>query len=187
MSDSPQLTLNSVSRWYALVVIAGREESIRKKILDNLERSSTQIPNLSIICPDEEVILEGRAGERERKRRMSLPGYILVYCRRLSESNINAITRVPGVMEFLGGNERPTPLPPTEVDKLLGHQSESGTTSEQKLFDVGMEVTITEGPLAGFTGTTSSLNESAGTANVDVEIFGRATKTQAPLRQLRRE
>jgi len=176
-------TISSLSHWYALVVVAGREDSIRNKILDHLQRRSVRIPGLSIICPDEEVVIDGVGGDRKRKRRMSLPGYILVSCRRLDENSINTILQVNGVMEFLGGNEHPTALPAVEVDKLLGHQTETAATGAQ-LFNDGDEVRITDGPLADFTGKVSAVNEHTGTATVEVEIFGRTTKATTPLRQL---
>lgn len=179
----------STGRWYAIAVTPGREAKIRERILDRLERRSVTVPNLTLICPEEEEVVMNAKGERERKTRMSMPGYILAHCRALPEEAITHMTSVSGVLEFLGGNEKPTQLPRAEVDRILG-TSAAGKSSEGRsggsLFSVGDTVKIIEGPLADFNGAITELNEDAGTAKVEVEIFGRSTPAEVQLRQLRK-
>ena len=173
--------------WYALAVTPGRESKIRERILDRLDRRGITVPELSIVCPEEEVIVDSPKGDPERKRRMSMPGYLLLFCRRLNEDAINTMVLVSGVIEFLGGNQKPTALPDQEVDKLVGadHQARPAAVKKVSIFHEGDEVRIIEGPLSDFTGKLSQVNEDTGLAHVDVEIFGRLTPTQVKLRQLR--
>lgn len=180
----------NLGRWYALAVTPGRESKIRAKILDRLERRGITVPGLSLICPEEETVIDGADGEPQRKTRMSLPGYVLLHCRSMKEDAINQIAAVSGVIEFLGGNEHPTQLPPSEVTKILGTDGSSTVsrkTTQASLFSEGDSVRIIEGPLADFPGRIVSLNENSGVAKVEVEIFGRATSAEVKLRQLRRE
>lgn len=179
----------TLGRWYALAVTPGRESAIRAKILDRLEKRGITVPGLTLVCPEEETVIEGANGEPERKTRMSLPGYVLLHCRSMKEDAVNQIASAPGVIEFLGGNENPTQLRPEEVTKILG--SDGSTTASRKvqasIFNEGDDVRIIEGPLADFPGRIVSLNENTGKAHVEVEIFGRATSAEVKLRQLRRD
>ena len=182
-----EATLSSLGAWYALAVAPGRERKIREHILDLLERNDLMLPELSIVCPEEEIVIDGPQGETERKRRTSMPGYLLVHCRRLSEDVINTMVRVAGVTQFLGGNERPSALAPSEVDRLVGSSGSGGPAIVKRtsLFNQGDEVRIMEGPLADFTGKIIEINNDTGMAQVEVEIFGRATPTQVKIRSLK--
>jgi transcription termination/antitermination protein NusG len=179
----------TLGRWYALAVTPGREAKIRAKILDRLERRGVSVPGLTIVCPEEEIIVEGTNGDPERKTRMSLPGYLLAHCRKLDENAVNQMSAVAGVIEFLGGNENPTQLPPSEVTKILGTDGSPTTSrvSQVSLFSEGDSVWIIEGPLSDFPGKIVTLNEGSGIAKVEVEIFGRTTPAEVKLRQLRRD
>lgn len=176
-----------IGSWYALAVNAGQERRIRERILDRLERRGVSDPSLSIVAPEEEVVVRS-GGEATKRRRMSLPGYLLVYGRQLREETLGEMPRVKGVLGFLGGNECPTPLPQYEIDKLLGTASNDGVrrVKTQSLFSVGDRVTIVDGPFADFTGIIAELNEDKGTARVEIEIFGRKTPAEVQVRSLSR-
>jgi transcriptional antiterminator NusG len=184
----PALASPTLDRWYALAVIAGRERSIRTKILDRLERANLVKADLEIICPDEEVIIDRGTPERHIERKMTLPGYMLVRCRHLSTARIASITGVTGVMHFLGGDENPKPLTRAEVEHILGNEQKPGTPKRaaEPMWSIDQQVTITDGPLADFAGIITSINPSKQTAVVAVEIFGRATPAEVPFRNLRR-
>lgn len=179
----------TLGRWYALAVTPGRETKIRAKIHDRLEKRGVTVPGLVLICPEEETVIEGANGEPRRRTKMSLPGYVLLHCRSMKEDAINMIASVGGVIEFLGGNEHPTQLPPSEVSKILGTDGNPTVArkTQASLFSEGDSVRIIEGPLTDFPGRIVSLNESGGVAKVEVEIFGRATSAEVKLRQLRRD
>jgi len=179
-------TIPTLQRWYALAVVAGRERATRTRILDRLERAGMKTDDLTIVCPDEEVIVDRGTPERHVERKLTLPGYLLLSVRHLSETMIVTITNVNGVMSFLGGDDDPKPLSQKEVDHMLG--TVAGTPARRRsgpVWAIGQNVQITEGPLADFIGTISSVNESQETATVEVEIFGRQTPAQVSYRNLR--
>lgn len=173
----------SLDKWYALSVIAGSEESTRRKILERLKKAEKTIPGLEIICPDEEVMVKTRGGEPKKKRKMIMPGYMLIKCRGIDETGINLISQVKGVLEFMGGNDNPTRLPEDEVRRILKEtKSEKITDSNQK-FSTGDAVIITAGPLQGFEAIVDEVQK--GSVSVQVEIFGRTTKAQVDFEQVK--
>lgn len=176
----------TLEHWYALSVVAGREKSIRKRILERLDKANLTSPDLILICPDEEVILARGTSEQQRTRRLTLPGYILMSCRHLTTSRIVSIKGTAGVLGFLGGNEKPKPLPETEVDHILGHAhyTAAGRRAENA-WQKGQEVTIIEGPMSDFSGTIEKIDQRHNVATVLIEIFGRQTSVQVPGHQLR--
>ena len=174
------------SKWYALAVVAGQEKKTRERILDRLERRNETVRGMSIVAPEEEVTV--RVGvEPKRKRRMSMPGYLLIHSGKIPDPSLRTISMVKGVLGFLGGNETPTPLPSGEVEKLLG--ADEGAPVKRKsalLFEPGQVVSIIEGPLSDFSGTILEINTDREEAKVSVEIFGRSTPSTVPLRSLRK-
>jgi transcriptional antiterminator NusG len=174
--------------WYALAVIAGQEKKTRERILDRLERRNQSVRGLSIIAPEEEVTV--RIGnEPKRKRQMAMPGYLLLYSSRIPDESLQTIARVKGVLGFLGGNEKPTPLPPREVEQIIGADvpgDQPLRRSNESLFAVGDVVTIVEGPLSDFSGSILEISTEREEAKVAVEIFGRQTPSAVPLRSLRK-
>lgn len=174
--------------WYALAVNAGQEKKIRERILHRLERSNQTVRGLAIVAPEEEVLVRTRT-EVQKKRQMSMPGYLLLCSPEIDESALHTIGRVKGVLGFLGGNDQPTPLPAREVEKILGTAGGSGSPSslkKQSLFEAGDMVTIIEGPLSDFTGKIIDLDIEKESARVEVEIFGRQTPSTVSLSSLRR-
>jgi transcriptional antiterminator NusG len=182
-------TISSLQRTYALAVVAGRERATRERILERLERAGMDTTNLVITCPDEEVIVDKGTPERHVERKLTLPGYLLISARKLSETMIVTIANVNGVMSFLGGDDNPKPLSHQEVEHMMGSTG-TGTSSTTRhagpTWQIGQEVQVTEGPLSDFRGAISGINEGQDTATVDIEIFGRQTPTQVPFRHLRK-
>jgi transcriptional antiterminator NusG len=178
----------TLDRGYALAVVSGRERSIRAKILDRLERAGLVGADLEIICPDEEIVVDRGTPERHVTRKMTLPGYILVRCRNLTDARVASIKGVTGVLQFLGGDERPRPLKPTEVEHILGTAQKPGAAKRlsEPMWNVDQEVTITAGPLENFSGRITSINASKQTAVIALEIFGRITPAEVQFRNLRR-
>lgn len=173
----------SLNNWYALAVTSGNEHKVRKNILNRLDRRGVIIPNLSLLCPEEEVVV-GKGSAREKKMQMQLPGYILLHCRSINDRAIREIANTSGVIEFLGGNDNPSPLPADQVSQMVG-----GPTSKRSrapLFKLDDEVTITDGPLSGFIGRITEVNEDQDQVQVDVEIFGQLTKAQVSIHNIKK-
>ena len=174
----------SYEKWYALAVVSGSERKISREIGTRLDRAKHK--GITLVCPDEEVVLDKGTDERRTIRRLSLPGYLLVHGRHIDNAALTIIRRSPGVLGFLGGDEeKPNPLPLEDVERILGLPKQQGE-ERRSVFAVGDQVRIIEGPMSDFEGAVSSVNESQDTAVVELEIFGRVTPSTLPFRILKR-
>jgi transcriptional antiterminator NusG len=178
--------MKTLEKWYALSVHSGNEEATKKRITERLKKAEKNIPGLEIVCPDQEVVVKTKHGEEKRKRKMTMPGYMLIRCRRLDEVSINLISQVKGVIEFMGGNNNPTQLPQDQVDQILNEVGLNATASNKSFFESGDEIIISTGPLQGFGGQVESVDMNRRIASIDVEIFGQTTKTQIDLDQIKK-
>ncbi len=127
--------------------------------------------------------------EVERK---IFPGYVIVklaveYSDKEGEENVlkvpdetwHAIRYTSGVTGFVGPDGRPIPLTDDEVVKL-GLESEEGSvrTVTEVPYSVGDTVTITEGPMEGYSGLVEEINTDKGTVRVIVSFIGRETPVE---------
>jgi len=171
-------------RWYAIMVASNHEERARKNILNRLKRRGYSTDQMTFICPSEEVIVE-RRGERTHRKRMQMPGYILLNCGLLDSRVINEIVWTSGVYDFIGGSEKPTPLKGSEVDAILGNETAGRRElTGRSVFEVGDTIRVIDGSLSDFVGEVLEVNRDAGTLIAEVEIFGQATKTQLATNQI---
>ena len=174
-----------MKKWYALAVQAGKEKTVRGRIVQRLDKHNQNVADLQIIAPEEEVSV-GSRGEVKRKRRMSMPGYLLLHSRYIPDPALVLMKQTPGVLGFLGGDERPSVVPESEILGILGRDaSEVQHRERESLFQVGDSVVLVDGPLAEFSGQVLEIFPDRQDARVEVEIFGRSTPSTVPLQSLR--
>jgi len=82
-----------------------------------------------------------------------------------------------GVGDFVGGgvNHPPPPMPPHEVERMLGRQGEQreGIVTAKPKFDRGDRVKVKDGTFQGMEGEVKELLEAKGLVRVELTIFGR--------------
>ena len=111
------------------------------------------------------------------------PGYIFVEMQlepdgRIPQDVFFLIKETTGVGDFVGTAGRPTQMKTQEVEKMLFDSRRPEETPTVKMeFDVGDNVTITEGPFESYEGTVDEVLPEKGLVRVLVTIFGR----QAPI------
>jgi len=95
---------------------------------------------------------------------------------------INSINRVTG---FLGPQGKPMPMRDAEVNAIL-NRVEEGEVAPRNLitFDIGEQVSVTDGPFEGFSGMVEEVDEAASRLKVTVSIFGRATPVELEFTQV---
>jgi transcriptional antiterminator NusG len=164
----------SLKKWYALQVMSGRENSVKGRILEQLERSDASVFVDELSIPSTTTV-ETKGSKRVERVERLMPGYILVHADW--ESCGQLLLSVSGVIGFSGQADNPTPLPLDQVQRLLGRKQES-MLAYSTPFKVGDTVRITSGPLSDFTGEVLQVHEKILQATVEVQIFGRATPTQ---------
>ncbi len=163
-------------QWYVLRVQAGKEDSTKR----NIERKA-KVEGLTdrirrVLVPSE-LVSELRGKKKKVVERKLYPGYIMVEM-TADEETVFHIRSVNGVGDFIGGGSQnqPAPLPPHEVERMLGIAESQ--TEEPKLdikFKKGQSVKIRNGPFENMTGVVEDVSPTKGTIRVIVTIFGRAT------------
>ena len=172
-------------RWYSVSVLSNFEKKVAEQIKQAVDEKGLQDEIEEVLVPTEEVI-EIRRGKKVTSERRFMPGYVLV---RMEMTNrgyhtISSINRVTG---FLGPQGKPTPMRDAEVNAMLNRTSESGEAVAPRnliRFEVGENVSVTDGPFEGFSGMVEEVDEISSRIKVTVSIFGRPTPVELEFTQV---
>ncbi|MCB0126772.1 MAG: KOW motif-containing protein, partial [Caldilineaceae bacterium] len=102
------------------------------------------------------------------------------------EDSWYVVRNSPGVTGFVGVGNKPTPLSPEEVGKIM-QRIESDAPKLKVSFQPGETVRILSGPFAEFSGTVEEIDAEKGKAKVLVSFFNRATPVEVDFLQLERD
>jgi transcriptional antiterminator NusG len=170
-------------RWFVLRVQSNREESVRENLerLLELEKIRERVPE--ILVPTE-AVTELRGGKRQVVQRKLYPGYVIVQIEvdeqgRVPQDLWQLIRETSGVGDFIGA-EKPWPMRPDEVARLLG-QAEEVEEEAPKLkidFKEGQMVQIKDGPFKNVEGYVEEVNPTSGKVKVIINIFNRSTPVE---------
>ncbi len=169
--------------WYVVHSYSGMETKVKKNLEHRIESMGMSDRIFNVIVPTEEQI-ELKDGERRVVERRVFPGYILIQMVLYDESWY-VVRNTPGVTGFVGIGNRPTPLSPDEVDRIMS-RIEADEPSIKVDFKVGERVRVTEGAFAEFHGVVDDIDLYRGKARVMISIFGRETPVEVDFLQLER-
>ena len=173
-------------QWYVVHVLSGQEQ----KVKDNLNRRiiTEEMGELvyEVLLPMERVSEVKKdttgKGRRSESRRKFFPGYLLINMHMLNEHGAIVdrtwyfIKDTPGVINFAGTRDKPTPMRPKEVEQMLNQIREATDQVKPKIsFEVGDHVRVNDGPFEAQTGVVEEIDPERGKLRVSVSIFGRAT------------
>lgn len=168
-------------RWYVINTYSGHENKVKQNLLRRSESMGMDNRIFSIEVPEEKVI-ELKDGKRTEKNKKIFPGYVLVEM-ILDDESWHVVRNTPGVTSFVGVGNRPVPLSPREVKKILKRASSRKARIEFD-YKVGDEVKITSGPFQDFNGKIIEVNPERGKVKVSVSIFGRSTPVELEFGQI---
>src|SRR5215510_5057553 len=103
--------------WYVLRVQAGREETIKEALKKKVELAGLGEYVPTVLVPTERVS-EIKGGKKRFKEKKLYPGYIIVEM-DLTDDVWYLIKDTSGIGDFVGSFQKPTPLSPSEVEKIL--------------------------------------------------------------------
>lgn len=170
--------------WYVVQAFSGFEMSVKRSLVERIERAEMSELFGEILVPTEEVV-EIRGGQKRRSERKFFPGYVLVQMEMTDES-WHLVKEVPRVLGFIGGTaDRPAPISDKEAAAILNRVLESEEKPKPKvLFDVGEVVRVTDGPFNDFNGVVEEVNFDKNRLLVAVQIFGRSTPVELEFSQV---
>lgn len=171
-------------KWYVVHAYSGYEKSVRRALLERIERAGMESSFGEILVPVEEVV-EMKSGQKSISERKFFPGYVLVEM-EMSDESWHLVKNTDKVTGFVGGSiMKPTPISPKEVQNILNQIQEGIEKPKPKvLFEPGEAVRVKEGPFTDFHGNVEDVNYDKNKLRVSVSIFGRPTPVELDFNQV---
>jgi transcriptional antiterminator NusG len=163
---------------------SGMEKSVQRALTERVMRAGMEDQFGQILVPTEEVI-EVKNGQKSVSERRFFPGYVLVEM-EMTDETWHLVKNTSKVTGFIGGkSNKPTPIPPHEVDKIMQQMQDGVEKPRPKvLYEVGEMVRIKDGPFTDFNGNVEEVNYEKSKVRVSVTIFGRATPVELEFGQV---
>ena len=165
--------------WYILHTYSEYEAMVKASLEKLIENNNLKDQVTDIKIPMEEV-MEEKNGKKKIVSRKLLPSYVfikMIYSNQLWYM----ITQTRGVTGFVGPQGRPIPMKADEIRKMRLEEFVSNAD-----FKVGDVVSIDAGPLEGFTGKITEINNAVQKARVNIEMFGRSTDVEVEYMQMKK-
>ncbi len=175
---------SSQMRWYVVHVYSGMEKSVRRSLMERIDRMGMNEKFGQILVPTEEVV-EVKSGQKSVTERRFFPGYVLIEM-EMTDDTWHLVKDTAKVTGFVGGkSNKPTPIPVREMEKLLQQMQDGIDKPRPKIsYEVGELVRIKEGPFADFNGNVEEVNYEKSRLRVSVTIFGRSTPVELEFGQV---
>ena len=166
------------AKWYVVHTYSGYENAVAAAVMKAAEnrRMTDLIHEVNI--PMETVTEITESGEQKTVERKVFPGYVLVKM-ILTDDSWHLVHNVRGATGFVGSDGKAVPLTEQEIYDLGVERREIVVG-----YQVGDEVKVTDGPLAGFFGIVDELEPEKDRVRVVVSMFGRETPVDLELDQV---
>ena len=165
--------------WYILHTYSGYESMVKDSLERLIENNNLQDMIFDVKIPMEQTI-EEKNGKRKVVERKLLPCYVfikMIYSNQLWYW----VTNTRGVTGFVGPQGRPIPMKEAEIRKM---RLEDYVIDAD--FMIGDKVSVISGPLEGFEGVVTELNDAAQKAKVNIQMFGRNTDVEVEYIQVKK-
>ena len=164
-------------KWYIVHAYSNFEQKVADSIQEQARISGLEDRFEEILVPTEEVV-ELRRGRKVNGERKFFPVYVLVKV-DLTDDAYHLVKNTPNVTGFLGAENRPTPIPQREVDRILNQVQEGVERPKPSvIYEIGEQIRVCDGPFASFNGLVEEIDEEKARLKVSVSIFGRATPVE---------
>lgn len=182
-------------QWFVLRVASNREDRVREALERKVKIEGLEDRIGRIMVPTERRPSPrgSRGGEKKYVERKMYPGYVFIEMDVDEEGNIGErpwflIKETAGVGDFVGSAGKPTPMDPSDVDKMLMQveKAEEGAPVSVE-FAKGDAVKVKEGAFENFEGVVDDVLPDKGVVRVVVTIFGRPTPVELEFWQVEKE
>ena len=144
---------------------------VKDSLFRLIENNNLKDQIFDVKIPMEQTI-EEKNGKRKVVERKLLPCYVfikMIYSNQLWYW----VTNTRGVTGFVGPQGRPIPMKEDEIRKMRLEEVVLDAD-----FKVGDTISIDAGPLEGFDGVITELNDLSQKAKVNIQMFGRSTDVE---------
>ena len=164
-------------RWYVIQAFSGFEKRVAQTIIEHIKIEGLEDYFGEVLVPTEEVV-EMRRGRKVSSERKFFPGYVLVKV-HLTDEAFHLIKNTPKVTGFLGSESTPIPITDKEAERILTQVQEGVNRPKPSVsFEIGEQVSVSDGPFATFNGLEEEVDEEKARLKVTVSIFGRETPVE---------
>lgn len=169
--------------WYVIHTYSGYEEQVAENLKQRVESLGMEDKIFKVIVPKEKQI-EIKNGRRRTIEKKIFPGYVLIEM-IVTDDSWYIVRNTPNVTGFIGMKVRPTPMSKEEIERI---QKRMGVEEPKyKIeFKAGDLVRINDGPLKGFEGKVTDIDEDKGKIKVSVSMFGRETPVSLDFLQVKK-
>ena len=142
----------SGNNWYVFRTVSGKEQKVKEYIEAEMKHNPLLASRVSEILLPTEKHASLRNGKRVEKEKLRLPGYLFVSA-DLSGEVAHTLRFMPNVLGVLGGLDNPTPVPQTEINRMIGAAEDTFVQDEVEIpYLVNETVKVIDGPFSGFSG-----------------------------------
>ncbi|MDR2353767.1 MAG: transcription termination/antitermination protein NusG [Deltaproteobacteria bacterium] len=173
-------------RWYVVHTFSGFEHRVKQALEDKIQKLNLSEQIAEVILPMENVTGTAvtKDGSKRTTQRKLFPGYLLVKM-ELNEITWQIIKEIPKVSGFLGGKNKPEPIPDEEAERVLSQMLDGTQKPKPKYtFEEGDDIKVVDGPFNNFTGVVEEVNEDKAKLKVLINIFGRPTPVELEFHQV---
>ena len=180
MDEAVEKQQDDRGQWFVIQTLSGHENKVRDTINRQL-RIGDQVNVYEALIPENKV-KEIRRGKAITVTKKLFPGYVLVRMDLydadggIDQEAWHFVRSVQGVLGFLGGVKRPSPLTQEEFLDMNPALSEEASAPVLVIgVKVGDVVRIKDGAFMGYEGNVTVIDETRGRLTVVILIFGRST------------
>ena len=175
-------------KWYVLRAVSGKEAKVKEYLEALMKHDKVLESHVGQILLPTEKYAQLRNGKRVVKEKLFLPGYVLVEA-NLQGEVAHTLRFTPNVLGFLGGQDNPSPVRQSDINRILGSAEETAIRTEEidVPYMIDETVKVTDGPFSGFTGVIEEVNVEKHKLKVNVKIFGRKTPLELSFNQVEKE
>ena len=171
-------------RWYVIHTYSGHESKVKTILEREVKIQGMEDKITNVIIPTEEIV-EMKDGKTTTSAKKFLPSYILVEM-EMTKETWHLVRNTPGVTSFVSAGDKPQPLRPEEVDRIMTQMDRTRTKATSEIpFKVGDPVKVIDGPFSDFSGVVNEINAERGKLKVMVSIFGRSTTVELNFLQVK--
>jgi transcriptional antiterminator NusG len=177
-----QIDVTQTKKWYVIYVQAKFVKKLVEELKHAIQSSSLKESFGEIIVPTERLVEMKNGRKRHISKELLLPGYILIQMVMNNDSwNLVREFRRKYLLNFLGNENRPTPLSQREVDDIFEPlRANEGKSRPKVLFQPGQMVKVISevNPFFGFKGLVETADYEKNRLQVSVTVFQRATSLE---------
>lgn len=176
-----------MTKWYVIKAVPGKEKKVVEQLEYEIKEKGFSDKVKQVVIPMERVY-SVRNGKKVATERNHYPGYILIETDPVIIGELSGLHKIVTLMTGFLGGDKPTPLKPNEVERILG-QMDLLASSDEKFMDKfakGESIKIIDGPFNGFVGDVQEFNDDRKRLKVDVKVFGRVTPLELSYTQVQK-